>query len=385
MPTPTSPKISRAVSQRLSIKSDVNDANFPKDGQGRTYHTFTKEGEIANRVVTVGSHNRAALIAGLFDKLEEHVISDRGFITYTGTLRGTRVSVIATGMGLPMVDMMVREVNACVPGPLLFLRLGTCGTPAKHVKLGAVAVSKQCVLVTRNYDAFHNTRSRFEDCKSNMMNRYYNISTPIKASRELTHSLTRELQKRIDHQPVNVGTGATCDSFYGSQGRTDPFFHDHNKNLINDLMKKHPDTVSLEMETGHLLHLAATSTDNMIRAGGCAIVLAQRQSNNFLSLEMKKAMERECGIAVLEALITTKLARDDKTYAKPLSKDELNEKYGTYKTPEKEKAMGDIQSKYMYAKYSNSIVGMTFALGVAIPAAAYLVYRCLFSSSKSRE
>eukprot|EP00467_Chlorarachnion_reptans_P025739 CAMPEP_0114487390 /NCGR_PEP_ID=MMETSP0109-20121206/739_1 /TAXON_ID=29199 /ORGANISM="Chlorarachnion reptans, Strain CCCM449" /LENGTH=197 /DNA_ID=CAMNT_0001663649 /DNA_START=642 /DNA_END=1235 /DNA_ORIENTATION=+ len=139
------------------------------------------------------------------------------------------------------------------------------------------------------------------------------------ADKDLTDSLERELRKRLD-SPVVVGTGATCDSFYGSQGRRDSWFADHNDKLIDEFMEKYPEAVTLEMETGHLLHLARISRRHKIRAGGCAIVLAQRRSNGFLAKDKIKLMERESAIAVLEALITTKLSDHDETAAPPLEK-----------------------------------------------------------------
>lgn len=70
-------------------KTDITDANFPVDADGRTYHLGTRRGEVANRVLSVGSEKRALMLAeylqppapgrGLF-MLE----SSRGFLTITG-------------------------------------------------------------------------------------------------------------------------------------------------------------------------------------------------------------------------------------------------------------------------------------------------------------
>jgi len=292
---------------------NIRNANFPKDGYGRTYHTSTMVGDIANRVVTVGSHARAQMISELFDTVEVEVTSDRGFVTHTGMLRGTPITVVATGMGLPMVDMMVREVNSCVDGNMLFLRLGTCGTPNVNVPLGAVTLNDQCVLITRNYDAWMRQEMKND---SGQTEKHYKVSRPIQADKALTCSLKRELEKRI--KDVRVGLSATCDSFYGSQGRQDPWFLDYNENLIDELMKQYPNAVTFEMETGHLFHLAKIARRRKIRAGGCAIVLAQRHSNGFLSKAETKRMERDSAIAVVEALITTPLYAGDPTVAEPL-------------------------------------------------------------------
>lgn len=50
------------------------------------------------------------------------VRSTRGFVTHTGTFRGVPVSIIATGMGYPMMDFVVRETRAVVNGPMAMLR-----------------------------------------------------------------------------------------------------------------------------------------------------------------------------------------------------------------------------------------------------------------------
>jgi uridine phosphorylase len=54
---------------------------------------------VANRVLSVGSLSRATLLAHQLDngKFATHA-SARGFTTYTGTMDGVPVSIIATGM-----------------------------------------------------------------------------------------------------------------------------------------------------------------------------------------------------------------------------------------------------------------------------------------------
>eukprot|EP00884_Botryococcus_braunii_P021187 jgi/Botrbrau1/7752/Bobra.0159s0181.1 len=64
------------------------DANFPLDSEGRTYHLGTKAGEVAPRILSVGSSKRARLLTrflqcpGDSTTLFEHE-SSRGFLTIT--------------------------------------------------------------------------------------------------------------------------------------------------------------------------------------------------------------------------------------------------------------------------------------------------------------
>jgi uridine phosphorylase len=78
---------------------------------------------VANRVLSVGDAGRAERIAALLDAGSARIVrSSRGFVTHTGTFNGVAVSIIATGMGYPMMDFVVRETRAVVNGPMAMLR-----------------------------------------------------------------------------------------------------------------------------------------------------------------------------------------------------------------------------------------------------------------------
>jgi len=94
----------------------------------------------------------------------------------------------------------------------------------------------------------------------------------------------------------------TCDSFYSSQGRSDSAFEDNNETLVDEILKKYPETGSLQMETFQLLHLARLSKGT-IKAGACAIALAQRCSNAFLDNDSKHKLELMAGLGCLDMLI----------------------------------------------------------------------------------
>jgi uridine phosphorylase len=70
---------------------DFKSANFPIDGEGRTYHVATKLGETANRILTVGDPERARRLAKHLDHIEHEILSKRGFLTITGPYKGVQV------------------------------------------------------------------------------------------------------------------------------------------------------------------------------------------------------------------------------------------------------------------------------------------------------
>ena len=101
-----------------------------------------------------------------------------------------------------------------------------------------------------------------------------------------------------------VGTGCSAAGFYGEQGRLGSHFVDRNEGLIAKLQVTVPDAVCLEMETGHLYHLAACTAPGqpIIHAAGLAVVLANRNSNAFLGNNEKVVLEGCAGRAGLNAL-----------------------------------------------------------------------------------
>ena len=281
---------------------DPMDTNFQKDAEGRVYHLGLKKGEIANNILVVGDPDRAKLIVTMLDDPKNvfSYASNRGFTTYTGTKKGKPVTIMAIGMGFPMMDFAVREIRAITDGPLSIIRLGSCGTPDDNISIGTLVVAKESYCITTNYDAYH------QKTGSESVLDYFNLTTPIKPDTSLHQSLVKALEKESHGSfPVVEAADATADSFYSSQGRIDRNFDDKNEKLIDAIMELHPLTGSLQMETYHLFHLAKLNEfakgDAPIRVAACAIVLAQRKADAFLSNELKHELEIKAGNACLEA------------------------------------------------------------------------------------
>jgi uridine phosphorylase len=277
--------------------------NFPTDAEGRVYHLGLKKGEIANSILLVGDPDRAKLIVQLLDDPKDvfTYASNRGFTTYTGTKNGKPVTIMSIGMGLPMMDFAIREIRAITEGPLSIIRLGSCGTPHDDIAIGSLVVANESYCITTNFEAYH------EDEHPESVLGYFNVTTSIKPDAALNNNLVSALEKESKGSfPVIKAMDATADSFYGSQGRTDEKFDDRNKGLIDSIMRLYPNTGSLQMETYLLFHLAKLheySVKVPIRTAACAIVLAQRKSDAFLSNDLKHELEIKAGNACLEALV----------------------------------------------------------------------------------
>ena len=232
------------------------DVDFPKDDEGRVHHLSVKEGEVANRVVSVGDPTRALALAALFDDNAETLRVDShrpgAFTTFTGQFGGVPVSVIATGMGTPNMDFIVRETRGVVSGPMAIVRFGSCGVVQADTTPGSICVATEgSISVSRNVDAYLSPESL-----SNGTGNGYNLSLPVPAHAGLSDLLTDCLSAAVGQDRVSSGMNATCDSFYSSQGRASSHFDDRNDELISVLNRERAEVVTMEMETFQLLHLA---------------------------------------------------------------------------------------------------------------------------------
>jgi len=186
------------------------------------------------------------------------------------------------------------------------VRLGTCGA-LQPGTLGKVLVpSEGCVLVHRNPDAF--TQQSGGSANGDSPSPYL-ITNPVFPNAELCNGLITQLQRTLPKGPGGIKCGINCttDSFYSSQGRIAEDFDDRNENLIQRVLGEIPNAVSFEMETFQLLHLASCSKGT-IAAAACAIGLAERASNEFMTPAQLVEMEEKAGKAAMDALVSFDLS-----------------------------------------------------------------------------
>ncbi len=115
--------------------------NYSED-QGKMYHIQVGKGEVGRYVILPGDPKRCRLIAEYFE--DPRLVADnREYITYTGTLEGTKVSVTSTGIGGPSAAIAMEELVIC--GADTFLRVGTCGGMDLDVKSGDLVIANGAV------------------------------------------------------------------------------------------------------------------------------------------------------------------------------------------------------------------------------------------------
>ena len=99
-----------------------------------TPHNHAKPGDYAEAVLLPGDPLRAKWIAETFLDDGKLVNSVRNCLGYTGTWKGKRVSVQATGMGQPSLSIYVHELINTY-GLKTLIRVGTCGGLNAKVKV----------------------------------------------------------------------------------------------------------------------------------------------------------------------------------------------------------------------------------------------------------
>ena len=123
------------------------------NGDGSIFHLHLKPEQLADIVILVGDPGRVAMIAEYFET-KECEVSNREFLTVTGTYKGKRMTVMSTGIGIGNIDISVTELDALANvdfetrqaksefRQLTLVRLGTSGAIQHDINVGEVVFSR---------------------------------------------------------------------------------------------------------------------------------------------------------------------------------------------------------------------------------------------------
>ncbi len=159
-----------------------------------TPHIEAKLGDFAETVLMPGDPLRAQYIAETF--LEDAVLVNnvRGIHGYTGTYKGKRVSVMASGMGMPSMGIYSYELFNFYDVKNI-IRIGTAGVVRPDLKIGDVVIGMGAC-TNSNYESQFNLPGHF---------------API-ASFELLRKAVEQTEK-MGLEPI-VGNIYSSDVFY---------------------------------------------------------------------------------------------------------------------------------------------------------------------------
>ncbi len=119
---------------------------------GAVYHLNLLPEQLATKVILVGDPDRVAAVSNYFDQIY-YKVQHREFITHTGRVGNTAITVVSTGIGTDNIDIVINELDALVNINLIsrteksdhtslqLLRLGTSGALQKDIAVDSLLAS----------------------------------------------------------------------------------------------------------------------------------------------------------------------------------------------------------------------------------------------------
>jgi len=268
--------------------SKIQSSELILNPDGSVYHLNLKPENIATNIIFVGDQNRVPKVAKHFDSIEFET-QKREFRTITGTYKGTRITVLSTGIGPDNIDIVVNELDALVNidletrtikkelTKLNIVRIGTSGSLQDYIPVDSFVLAKFGLGfdgVLHSYDAEHIFNSDFEDA----FIKHTNWSS--KKARPYIVSNSSELEAKLESDLTFKGVTATAIGFYGPQGRVlrlpiqDPELNHKIDNFEFNGVK----ITNLEMETSVIYGLS-----KLLGHHACSMncIIANRANGNF--------------------------------------------------------------------------------------------------------
>ncbi len=206
----------------------IEESELIINSDGSVFHLHLKPGEIAENIILVGDPGRVKVVASFFDEveLERH---NREFVSSTGTYKGKRFSVVATGIGTDNIDIVMNELDALVNvdfetrqvkqelTTLKIVRIGTSGSLQKDLPVDSCLLSAKAI----GFDGllnFYANRDSIADLE---------FEADFKQSVQWNEKLTSpyvvdassELLEKLSVNDFNTGVTISAPGFYGPQGR----------------------------------------------------------------------------------------------------------------------------------------------------------------------
>lgn len=257
------------------------------NADGSIYHLHLHPEQVSPLIITVGDPDRVAKVSRYFDRIE-HKVRKREFVTHTGWLGKTRLTVISTGIGTDNIDIVMNELDA-----LFNIDLDTRTARQKSVQMTIIRLGTSGgIQPETTVDSFVLSRAAFG---FDGLLRYYNA--PGQCNNEWLEALGSQTRHtplpclpyfaESDKGLVNAfketfmpGLTATNTGFYAPQGR---FLRAKGRvqNLINILQNfdyQGERIFNLEMETAGIYGLSQLLGH---RAISLSAILANRADGTF--------------------------------------------------------------------------------------------------------
>lgn len=208
------------------MKVEISSADLPITSQGRIYHLDLLPQECADTIITVGDPSRVAMVSQFFDAIEikrQH----REFITHTGRVNNTRISVVSTGIGTPNIDIVLNELDALKNidfktrqihediKTLDIIRVGTAGGLQEDIALGEPLISRFAIGLDALLHFYQRQQSEEQCLLEEQLGLHFGNDPFLKPY--ITEVNDALFQRLSSH--ARAGITVTCPGFYAPQNR----------------------------------------------------------------------------------------------------------------------------------------------------------------------
>lgn len=205
------------------MRKVIPESELILNADGSVYHLHLKPEDLASLVFTVGDPDRVHLVSQYFDEIEFKT-QKREFVTHTGRIGETRVTVMSTGMGTDNIEILMTELDALVNinletrqvnpthKSLQIIRLGTSGAMQSDIPVGSLLASSKAIgldTLMQFYPNLTNSQVWGNFIKKELSLEFCPYQT--EASKILLSKLDSSFRK---------GITLTCPGFYAPQGRS---------------------------------------------------------------------------------------------------------------------------------------------------------------------
>ena len=268
----------------------IGSSELVLNSDGSVYHLNLKPEHLATNVITVGDPDRVDLVASFFDK-KEFETRKREFHTITGTYKGTRFTVISTGIGPDNIDIVLNELDALVNidlekrtvkeqlTSLNIVRIGTSGSLHADIPVDSFVMGKYGLGLDGLLYYYKSAEVRELQMEKDFLEQ---TGWLPEMPRPYIVANSDELTRRLESDIIYKGITATAGGFYGPQGRVlriplaDPHMHDK----LHKFRAGEYKVTNFEMETAAIYGLA-----KLLGHHACSMnaIIANRKTLDFTS------------------------------------------------------------------------------------------------------
>jgi uridine phosphorylase len=257
---------------------------------GSVYHLNLVPSDLANQIILVGDPDRVPIVSQFFDRVLIKK-QKREFVTHTGILNDTPISVISTGIGVGNIDIVFNEIDALVNIDLCsrqnkakrravnIIRIGTAGSMQSDIALDSLVMTKSAIGFDGNMGFY------FSPSKQDGLGHDFSSSLPQSAQhlRPYSANASAKLLQHFAGLTTQCGITATMPGFYAAQGRhlypTPPLIEDW-LSILKNYTYQGSKILNLEMETAAIYALGEFFGHHCLSISS---ICAQRHEERFSS------------------------------------------------------------------------------------------------------